>query len=198
MAYPCWVGEIALCLTMVPCLALAAITQNKHAYRACSSLMHTVCSQFCVLEWPCRSCAVPGCQTACVCRFACLVLWLNFPYSRQGQQVKVAFTHNVPVTAIYIGCKLRGIMTCIITVMCLVFYSYALRAIFSDSCLWASMQRHSLMSWASWFMLGGKLCFSTAFTSFGISTSVPMSVAVQRWLIWVPGASCLVKLRAYD
>ena len=36
-------------------------------------------------------------------------------------------------------------------------------------------------------MLSGKLCFSTAFTAFGISTSVPMSIPLQRWLIWVPG-----------
>ena len=49
------------------------------------------------------------------------------------------------------------------------------------------LQVHNLMSLGSWIMLSGKLCFSTAFTAFGISTSVPMSIPLQRWLIWVPG-----------
>ena len=49
------------------------------------------------------------------------------------------------------------------------------------------LQIHNLMSVGSWIMLSGKLCFSTAFTAFGISTSVPMSIPLQRWLIWVPG-----------
>ena len=33
----------------------------------------------------------------------------------------------------------------------------------------------------------GKICFSTAFTAFGLSTSIYMSIVTQRYLIWVVG-----------
>ena len=33
----------------------------------------------------------------------------------------------------------------------------------------------------------GKICFSTAFTAFGLSTSIYMSIVTQRYLIWVIG-----------
>lgn len=47
---------------------------------------------------------------------------------------------------------------------------------------------HSLMSWAAWVMLGAKLCFSTAFTAFGLNAGgIIMSQPVITYVIWVPG-----------
>lgn len=61
----------------------------------------------------------------------------------------------------------------------------------------ATMQIDSLTSWASWLLLSGKLCFSAAFTAYGINYAATLrfSRGLETGLIMIPalyGALCFM------